>query len=150
TTSPGTRRRAREGTWVTTLTPARPAHNPLPALRTSLFPDPPPPSLEPPSPRRLDTEGCHTRRGDKYVTVIIDLPPVRDGTGPSRLLDVLEGRSKKAFKDWLAQRDQAWRDGIEVVAMDGFSGFKTATTEELPEAVTVMDPFHVIRLAGDA
>ncbi len=23
-----------------------------------------------------------TRRGDKYVTVIIDLTPVRDGTGP--------------------------------------------------------------------
>ena len=92
----------------------------------------------------------HTRRGDKYVTVIIDLTPVRDGTGPSRLLDVVEGRSKKAFKDWLAERDQSWRDGIEVVAMDGFSGFKTATTEELPEAVTVMDPFHVVRLAGDA
>ncbi|MFK5634503.1 ISL3 family transposase [Ornithinimicrobium sp. LYQ103] len=92
----------------------------------------------------------HTRKGDKYVTVIIDLTPVRDGTGPSRLLDVVEGRSKKAFKHWLADRDQAWRDGIEVVAMDGFSGFKTATTEELPDAVTVMDPFHVIRLAGDA
>ena len=86
----------------------------------------------------------HTRRGDKYVTVIIDLTPVRDGTGPSRLLDVVEGRSKKAFKDWLAERDQAWRDGIEVVAMgSGFAGFKTATTEELPDAVTVMDPFHV-------
>ncbi|MGD8150347.1 ISL3 family transposase [Ornithinimicrobium sp. Y1694] len=92
----------------------------------------------------------HTRRGDKYVTVIIDLTPVRDGTGPSRLLAMLEGRSKKAFKDWLAERDRAWRDGIEVVAMDGFAGFKTATTEELPDAVTVMDPFHVVRLAGDA
>ncbi len=92
----------------------------------------------------------HTRKGDTYVTVIIDLTPVRDGTGPSRLLDVVEGRSKKASKDWLAQRDQAWCDGIEVVAMDGFAGFKTATTEELSDAVTVMDPFHVIRLAGDA
>ena len=92
----------------------------------------------------------HTRRGDKYVTVIIDLTPVRDGTGPSRLLDVIEGRSKKAFKDWLPDRDQAWRDRVEVVAMDGFAGFKTATTEELPDAVTVMDPFHVVRLAGDA
>ena len=40
----------------------------------------------------------HTRRGDKYVTVIIDLTPVRDGTGPARLLDMVEGRSKKAFK----------------------------------------------------
>ena len=92
----------------------------------------------------------HTRRGDKYVTVIIDLTPVRDGTGPARLLDMVEGRSKKAFAQWLAGRPQHWRDGVEVVAMDGFSGFKTATTEELPTAAAVMDPFHVVRLAGNA
>jgi transposase len=92
----------------------------------------------------------HTRRGDKYVTVIIDLTGIRDGAGPARLLDMVEGRSKQAFKTWLAERPQAWRDGVEVVAMDGFTGFKTATSEELPDAVPVMDPFHVVRLAGDA
>ena len=92
----------------------------------------------------------HTRKGDKYVTVVIDLTPIRDDTGPARLLDMVEGRSKQAFKTWLASRPQAWRDGVEVVAMDGFTGFKTATTEELPDATAVMDPFHVIRLAGDA
>ncbi|MGE3845164.1 MAG: ISL3 family transposase, partial [Vicinamibacterales bacterium] len=92
----------------------------------------------------------HTRRGDKYVTVIIDLTPVREGTGPARLLDMVEGRSKQTFKEWLADRPASWRAGLEVVAMDGFSGFKTATAEELPEAVAVMDPFHVVRLAGDA
>ncbi|GAB2679639.1 ISL3-like element IS1096 family transposase [Thalassiella azotivora] len=92
----------------------------------------------------------HTRRGDKFVTVVIDLTPVRDKTGPSRLLAMVEGRSKQAFKTWLAGRPQAWRDGLAVVAMDGFTGFKTATTEELPDAVAVMDPFHVARLAGDA
>lgn len=92
----------------------------------------------------------HTRRGDKYVTVVIDLTPIRDKTGPARLLDMVEGRSKQAFKTWLAARPDAWRDGVEVVAMDGFTGFKTATAEELPDAVAVMDPFHVVRLAGDA
>jgi transposase len=92
----------------------------------------------------------HTRRGDKYVTVIIDLTAVRAGTGPARLLDMVEGRSKQAFKQWLSERSEPWRAGVEVVAMDGFTGFKTATTEELPDAVAVMDPFHVVRLAGDA
>lgn len=82
----------------------------------------------------------HTRKGDKYVTVIIDLTGICDGTGPSRLLDMVEGRSKQAFKTWLAYRPKAWRDAVEVVAMDGFTGFKTATAEELPDAVTVMDP----------
>jgi transposase len=92
----------------------------------------------------------HTRRGDKYVTVIIDLTPVREGTGPARLLDMVSGRSKQVFKTWLEAQPAEFRGGIEVVAMDGFTGFKTATSEELPEATAVMDPFHVVALAGDA
>lgn len=68
----------------------------------------------------------HTRRGDKYVTVIIDLTPVREQTGSARLLDMVEGRSKKAFKTWLSSRDQAWRERIEVVAMDGFPPLRAA------------------------
>lgn len=41
----------------------------------------------------------HTRHGDSYVTVIIDLIPVRDETGPARLLGMVEGRSKAVSKD---------------------------------------------------
>ncbi|MDO5618853.1 ISL3 family transposase [Kocuria sp.] len=92
----------------------------------------------------------HTRGGDKYVTVMIDLTPIRDKTGPSRLLDIVEGRLKKVFKTWLATRSQAFRHGIEQIAMDGFTGYKSAATEELPEATPVMDPFHVVALAGSA
>jgi transposase len=92
----------------------------------------------------------HTRRGDKYVIVVIDLTGSREGTGPARLLDMVEGRSKQAVKTWLTQRVPSWRDGVEVVAMDRSTGFKTATSEELPDAVAVMDPFHVVRLGGDA
>jgi transposase len=92
----------------------------------------------------------HTRKGDKFVTVIIDLTGVRDRTGPARLLDMVEGRSKQVFATWFGERDQAWRDAIEIVAMDGFTGFKTAAADKLPDAVEVMDPFHVVQLAGDA
>ncbi len=63
---------------------------------------------------------------------------------------MVEGRSKKVFATWLDQRPQAWRDRIQIVAMDGFTGFKTAAAEKLPDAVEVMDPFHVVQLAGDA
>ena len=89
----------------------------------------------------------HTRRGDKYVTVIIkDLTPTRNktrtcsvaGHGGGPLQSRLQGR-------WLEVRPKAWKDRIEVVAMDGFTGFKTATSEVLPGAVAVMDPFHVVR-----
>ena len=55
----------------------------------------------------------HTRLGDKYVTIVVDLTPVRNKTGPARLLDVLEGRSKQAFKHWLKSRPKLWRDQIE-------------------------------------
>ena len=41
----------------------------------------------------------HTKQGDRYVTVVIDLTPVRHRSGPARLLDVVPGRSKKAIQD---------------------------------------------------
>ena len=91
----------------------------------------------------------HTRHGDKYVTVIIDLTPTRTRTGPSRLLAVVEGRSKQAFKTWLEARTKTFRDQVEVVAMDGFTGYKTAAVEAIDTVVTVMDPFHVVALVGD-
>ena len=39
----------------------------------------------------------HTPYGDKYVTVILDLTPIRERSGPLRLLDMIPGRSKKVF-----------------------------------------------------
>jgi transposase len=93
---------------------------------------------------------AHTRRRDQdgYVTVIVDLTPVLEGTGRARLLDLVPGRSAAALTTWLTQQDQAFRDRIEVVAMDGFGGYKTAATEQLSQATAVMDPFHVVALAG--
>ena len=63
---------------------------------------------------------------------------------------MVEGRSKQVFANWLDQQSKQWRDGVQIVAMDGFTGFKTAAAEKLPDAVEVMDPFHVVQLAGDA
>jgi len=63
---------------------------------------------------------------------------------------MIPGRSKKIFQTWLASQPHTWRENIEVVAMDGFTGFTSAAAEELPDATAVMDPFHVVHLAGDA
>ena len=92
----------------------------------------------------------HVRgQGDpSYVTVLIDLTPVIDGTGPARLLDMIGGRSKQVLKQWMADRSSQFRDRVTTVAMDGFTGYKTATSEELPKARVVMDPFHVVHLAA--
>jgi len=52
---------------------------------------------------------------------------------------------------WLAVQPRALRDGVEVVAMDSFTGFKPAAAAEgLPDAVPAMDPFQVAKLAGAA
>nr|WP_308221349.1 helix-turn-helix domain-containing protein [Gordonia alkaliphila] len=54
----------------------------------------------------------HVRgQGDSsFVTVLIDLTTVIDGTGPARLLDMIGGRSKHVLKTWMAARDQQFRD----------------------------------------
>ena len=61
----------------------------------------------------------HTPHQDRYVTVILDVTPIRDRSGPSRLLDMVPGRSKQVFKTWLASQPSIWRESIEIVAMDG-------------------------------
>ena len=92
------------------------------------------------APRRVGPEG--------FVTLIIDLTPTHDQTGPARLLDLVPGRSAAALADWLTAQPADFAAGIEVVAMDGFAGYKTAAADVVPDAVTVMDPFHVVALAG--
>ncbi len=84
------------------------------------------------------------------MTVITDVTPVRSGCGPARLLDMVPGRSKQVFKTWFDAQSEAFRAGTETVALEGFPGFKTAACEALPAATAVMDPFHVVALAGDA
>ena len=71
-------------------------------------------------------------------------------TDPSGLWDMVPGRSKRVFTTWLASQPDMWRENIEIVAMDGFTGFTSAAAEELPDAAAVMGPFHVVHLAGDA
>ena len=83
------------------------------------------------------------------MTVVVDLTPVIDGTGPARLLDMVAGRSADALSSWLAKRDENFRSRVKVVAMDGFAGYRTATAAELPAARAVMDPFHVVHLAAE-
>ncbi|MBV9320487.1 MAG: ISL3 family transposase, partial [Mycobacterium sp.] len=92
------------------------------------------------APRRRGAEG--------FVTLIIDLTPVQDQTGPSRLLDMVAGRSATGLADWLGAQSAEFARGVQVVAMDGFAGYKTAATEVIPDAITVMDPSHVVALAG--
>ncbi|MEU7819160.1 ISL3 family transposase [Pseudonocardia sp. NPDC049154] len=86
--------------------------------------------------------------GGGFVTVITDLTDVVAGRGRARLLDLVPGRSAEALRTWLQAREPSFREQVRVVAMDGFGGYKNAATDTVPDAVTVMDPFHVVALAG--
>jgi transposase len=77
-----------------------------------------------------------------FATGIVDLTPGR----PARLLDVIEGRSGTVLADWLDDRDPAWRAAVTTASLDPFRGYATALTSQLPDAVRVLDPFHVVRL----
>lgn len=90
----------------------------------------------------MSTPGEVPEPATRYVTVIIDLTPTKSRTGASRLLAVVEGRSKQTFKSWLETQTTGFRDRVEIVAMDGFTGYKTAPVEALDTATTVMDLFH--------
>lgn len=82
-------------------------------------------------------------RSTTFATGIADLTPGR----PARLLDVVDGRSSTVLAAWLADRDAAWRAGISTASLDPFRGYATALRSQLPAAVRVLDPFHVVRLA---
>ncbi|WP_040635051.1 ISL3 family transposase [Mycolicibacterium phlei] len=100
----------------------------------------------------VDEHKWKHRRGQgeaDFVTVIVDLTPVIDGTGPARLLDMVAGRSAAVLTDWLGAKDPNFRSRVKVMAMDGFAGYHTATADALPAARAVMDPFHVVHLAAD-
>ena len=62
---------------------------------------------------------------------------------------MVEGRSARAFQTWLDAQPDTFRNTVQVVAMDSFTGFKTAAAAAVPDAVAVMDPFHVVALVGD-
>jgi transposase len=82
--------------------------------------------------------------GTVFATGIVAL------NGRARLLDVVQGRSGNALCDWVSRRDQDWRDGIAVAALDPFRGYATALRTSLPQATRVLDAFHVVRLGLDA
>jgi transposase len=82
----------------------------------------------------------------EFATGITDLTPGR----PARLLDVARGRSGPVLAGWLAVRDQQWKQHIRTASLDPFRGYATALSAQLPDAVRVLDPFHITKLALDA
>jgi transposase len=85
-------------------------------------------------------------RGPKELTGMVDLSRDQDGRVRARLLDLVPGRSGKAYADWLRARGESFTGRVEVATLDPFHGYKNAIDDELADATAVLDAFHVITL----
>jgi transposase len=80
-----------------------------------------------------------------FVAVI----SARTESGELQLLAVLPDRLKATVLTWLLSIPAAIRSGITTVCTDIWEGYITAVEEALPDAMIVLDRFHVMRHARD-
>ncbi|WP_444919248.1 ISL3 family transposase [Microbacterium testaceum] len=90
------------------------------------------------------------KRGPKELTGMVDLTRDEHGKTRARLLDLVPGRSGKAYASWLGDRGDAFRKNVRVAALDPFAGYKTAIDDKLQDATAVLDAFHVVKLGTAA
>jgi len=98
---------------------------------------------------RTDPEsGQYVQLADRWHVNFCDL------SGDQGMLGQVEGRTADDAAYWLLQAPPAWRDRVEVVAIDMCTVFLAAVRRALPQARVAADLFHVVQLAvkavGDA
>jgi transposase len=91
------------------------------------------------------------RHHDRAVTSIVDLTRDQYGRVQARLIDVTLGRSGPVYATWIRAQDEEFIAGITHASLDPFRGYANAIRTELPDdTVTVLDAFHVVKLASTA
>jgi transposase len=81
------------------------------------------------------------RRVEPWMTTFVNLQ-----TG--QVIGIVDGRHSAAVTTWLAARTPAWRERVEVVAMDPSATYRSAIGAALPAAKVSVDHWHLIRLAN--
>lgn len=88
--------------------------------------------------RWLAFDEMSLKQGDNQYALIISAPAA------GRILAILEGRTKEQLATWLTQTwTAAQRQRVEVVTIDMWDGYFYAALEMLPQAIIVIDRFHV-------
>jgi transposase len=90
------------------------------------------------------------KRRERAVTVMVDLTRDESGRLQARLLDAVTGRSGTAYATWLQEQGLEFTVAVEHAALDPFRGYANAIRDELPDAVAVLDAFHVVKLGAQA
>ena len=93
--------------------------------------------------RRIAVDEISFRKRHRYLTVVTD-------HDTRKVVWVGEGKSSETLKGFLDGLDPAVRERIRLVTMDLSAAFQKAVRESLPQAETVFDHFHVVKLANEA
>jgi transposase len=86
------------------------------------------------------------RDARRAVTGMVDLTRAANGQEHARLVDVVPGRTGTAYADWLSKQPNTFTAGIKHASLDPFRGYANALRDKLPDAVAVLDAFHVVKL----
>jgi transposase len=87
-------------------------------------------------------QAATARHHTTYVSGFVDLDR-------GQLLDIVAGRGADDVAYWLSQAPPAWRDAIDIVALDPHRGYAKGLCC-LEAATVVVDHFHVIGVANHA
>ena len=95
----------------------------------------------------MSTSGGHhgsgsTERSPSWSISPVTMPDASTPDSSTRS----SGRSGAVYKAWLKAQPDGFVDGVEQAALDPFRGYANAIHDGLPEAVAVLDAFHVVRL----
>jgi len=83
------------------------------------------------------------KRGQSYITLLTDLDQ-------SRVLDVVEDRTKEAAAKAWATLSPEQKQEVEAVAVDMWEPFIQTVQQEVPDADVVHDKFHVSKYLNEA
>lgn len=93
----------------------------------------------------IGVDEVHFGKGQKYLTVVYQLcGNVR------RLLYVGQRNDDAALTAFFDEMGQGWCAGIAHVCSDMAAGYLKAIAKRLPDAVHILDRFHIVKLANEA
>jgi len=93
--------------------------------------------------RRLSRDEAHHRRGRGLATVVSDLDR-------GRVVEVLDGRSRRRVERYLRALPGPQPEAIEVVSIDPDEAYRQAIHNELPRGTERGRPLHLVRGANTA
>jgi transposase len=92
---------------------------------------------------RVGIDEVHFAKGQRYLTVVVD-------HDSGRLLYVVEGRSKTSVEGFFDLLGEERSHGLTHISADGAEWIARVVEVRAPNAALCLDPFHVVKWAGDA